>query len=248
MKNTIACYDLKKAPYRETWALQNLLQKKLIEARLRGETETDRILFVEHPHVYTLGKSGNDANLLKSDGELADINAEYVKIDRGGDITYHGPGQVVGYPIIDLNRYFTDIHKYLRFLEETMIRTCAEFGIVAERIESLTGVWVKDAKIAAFGIKCSRWVTKHGFALNVNTQLDYFGHIVPCGISDKKVCSLASLMGKEIDEKEVKKVIMKHFGELFDAEVTLFNELPEEVKEIDNWEKAYSALNTPSLY
>lgn len=179
----------------------------------------DVLLFVEHPHVYTLGKSGDAAHLLRSDDELDALDATYVKIDRGGDITYHGPGQIVGYPIMDLDRYFTDIHKYLRFLEEVIIQTCADFGIVGDRVEKLTGVWVGDAKICAFGIKCSRWVTMHGFALNVNSHLDYFGHIVPCGINDKAVCSMSSLLKRPVDEAEVKERILHHFSRIFEVEI-----------------------------
>jgi lipoyl(octanoyl) transferase len=251
---TIACYDLKRAPYRETWDLQTAIQQRLIQAKMRKNDTSqlpapeDVFLFVEHPHVYTLGKSGDPTHLLRSDAELHDLDAEYVKIDRGGDITYHGPGQIVGYPILDLDRYFTDIHKYLRFLEETMIRVCADYSIKAGRIEKLTGVWVDDAKVAAFGIKCSRWVTTHGFALNVNTQLDYFGHIVPCGINDKKVCSLSSLIGRKIDEIEVKKRIIYHFETLFEATFVLREGTPPETALVPGWEKAYNALNTPSLF
>jgi len=159
--------------------------------------------------------------------ELRQIEAEFVKIDRGGDITYHGPGQVVGYPILDLDRHFTDIHKYLRYLEEVMIRTCGDYGIEAGRIEGLTGVWVDQAKICAMGIKCSRWVTMHGFAFNVNTQLDYFGNIVPCGISDKAVTSLEQLLGRPVEMREVKERMLVHFGEVFDVEFVKNAKLPE---------------------
>jgi lipoyl(octanoyl) transferase len=243
--NTIYAYDLGKAPYRETWDLQARIQKRLIDAKLKragliragnlavsGE-EHDVLLFVEHPHVYTLGKSGKDSHLLKSDDELAELDATYVKIDRGGDITYHGPGQIVGYPVLDLDRYFTDIHKYLRFLEEVIIRVCADYGIEAGRIEKLTGVWVGEAKICAFGIKCSRWVTMHGFALNVNTHLDYFGHIVPCGITDKAVTSLSTLLGRPVDLNEVKDKILHHFAEQFDARVVKKVGLPPEAEGIE---------------
>lgn len=179
----------------------------------------DVLLIVEHPHVYTLGKSGNASHLLRSGEELDALDASYVEIDRGGDITYHGPGQIVGYPILDLDRYFTDIHKYLRLLEEVIIHTCADFGITGTRVDKLTGVWVDDAKICAFGIKCSRWVTMHGFALNVNAHLDYFGHIIPCGINDKAVCSMSSILNRPIDEEEVKKRILYHFSKIFDVEI-----------------------------
>lgn len=177
----------------------------------------DVLLFVEHPHVYTIGKSGNRGNLLRGLAELKQIDAEFIENDRGGDITYHGPGQIVGYPILDLDRYFTDIHKYLRLLEEVIIRTCADWDVEAGRVEGLTGVWVDGKKICAMGIRCSRWVTMHGFALNVNTDLSYFSHIVPCGIADRGVTNLSELTGAEVDEGLVKSRILHHFGELFSA-------------------------------
>ncbi len=238
--NIIRCYDLGLSPYQTTWELQAAIQSRLIREKL-GQRVThpartnpefrsghDVLLFVEHPHVYTLGKSGDASHLLKSQEELASQDATYVKIDRGGDITYHGPGQVVGYPILDLDYYFTDIHLYLRNLEEVIIRTCADYGITAARVEKLTGVWVGDAKICAFGIKCSRWVTMHGFALNVNTRLDYFNNIVPCGISDRSVCSLSSLLGQKVDESRVKERILHHFGEVFEAKMSVCEGQPPE--------------------
>lgn len=252
--NTIECYDLGRAPYRETWELQAAIQKRLIEEKLQrnamqkaspdtppsetSATSPDVLLFVEHPHVYTLGKSGDVAHLLKNEQELIDLNATYMKIDRGGDITYHGPGQVVGYPILDLDRYFTDIHKYLRFLEETMIRVCHDYGVTATRIDKLTGVWVDDAKICAFGIKCSRWITMHGFALNVNTQLDYFGHIIPCGINNKAVTSLSELLNRHVDEEEVKQRITYHLGKIFDASISRMEGLPPETKQVNGWARS----------
>lgn len=206
-------------PYREAWDLQASFQQKLIEEKLQvrngaviDDPSPDLLLFVEHPHVFTLGKSGDAANLLEA-------SAEFVKIDRGGDITYHGPGQVVGYPILDLDRHYTDIHRYLRELEEVIIRVCADYGIKAARESKLTGVWVDGAKICAMGIKCSRWVTMHGFALNVNTDLRYFGHIVPCGITDKPVNSLQALTGVAIPVSEVKERILVHFGEVFNTRI-----------------------------
>lgn len=218
----IDVYDLGKVSYHPAWDLQKELQnglitqKRLIRDGLLDEYKhNDMLLFVEHPHVYTLGKSGNSSHLLKAIEELAQIDAEYIEIDRGGDITYHGPGQIVGYPILDLDRHFTDIHKYLRFLEEVIIRTCADYGIEAGRIDGLTGVWVGQQKICAMGIRCSRWVTMHGFAFNVNTDLTYFDHIVPCGISDKTVTSLSDLTGEVIEPEHVKECLMKHFGEVF---------------------------------
>ncbi|HAC14804.1 MAG TPA: lipoyl(octanoyl) transferase [Bacteroidetes bacterium] len=228
---SILCYDLGRSPYNATWDLQKAIQSEIIDHKLRNRdavkknqksdtpAPSDILLFVEHPHVYTLGKSGDAANLLRSNRELSDLDATYVKIDRGGDITYHGPGQIVGYPILDLDHFMTDIHVYLRNLEEVIIRTCKDYGITAGRIEKLTGVWIDGAKICAFGIKCSRWVTMHGFALNVNAHLDYFDHIIPCGIQDKTVCSMSSLLNKKIDESEVKAIILNHFGEVFGAEM-----------------------------
>jgi len=227
MVNQIDIYDLGFADYRDVWDLQQRAQQLLIkqkkavrELSVLSETESsvnDMLFFVEHPHVYTLGKSGDQANLLKGMAELAQIDAEFIEIDRGGDITYHGPGQIVGYPILDLDRHFTDIHKYLRTLEDVIIRTCADFDIEAGRIDGLTGVWAGNEKICAMGIRCSRWVTMHGFALNVNTDLSYFNHIVPCGISDKAVTSMQKLLDKEMDPNTVKKSIVKHLSELFEV-------------------------------
>lgn len=226
MKRVVNLYDLGRMPYRPAWELQKSIQQLLIDQKKEGrEGKTpakqvnDVLLFVEHPHVYTLGKSGNEGNLLKGLAELAQIDAEFIQSNRGGDITYHGPGQIVGYPILDLDNHFTDIHKYLRSLEEVIIRTCAEYSIEAGRIEGLTGVWVGREKICAMGIRCSRWVTMHGFALNVNTNLSYFNHIVPCGIADKAVTSLSQLTGKKVDEQKVKSQIVKHFSEVFEVTV-----------------------------
>ncbi len=226
MKHQLDIYDLGFADYRDVWDLQRRAQQLLIEqkkAKRDPSTQEDpdqqihdMLFFVEHPHVYTLGKSGDQGNLLKGMAELAQIDAEFIEIDRGGDITYHGPGQIVGYPILDLNRHFTDIHKYLRYLEEVIIRTCSDFGITAGRIEGLTGVWVDNEKICAMGIRCSRWVTMHGFALNVNTDLSYFNHIVPCGISDKPVTSMQKCLDKQINAEDVKKSIIKHMCKLFE--------------------------------
>jgi len=224
--NTVLCYDVGRSPYLETWNLQKAIQGEIVAHKLAVRNGTtnkplphDVLLFVEHPHVYTLGKSGSETHLLKSDTELEEIDATYVKVDRGGDITYHGPGQIVGYPIMDLDRYFTDIHKYLRYLEEVMIRTCAEYGITVARMEKMTGVWVGESKICAFGNKGTRWVTLHGFALNVNAHLDYFSSIVPCGIRGKQVCSISSLLGRPVDELEVKERICLHFEELFGVKI-----------------------------
>jgi lipoyl(octanoyl) transferase len=208
-------------PFREAWEVQASFQKTLIDEKLQVRNgaiiespSPDLLLFVEHPHVYTLGKSGDIANLLREE-------AEFVKIDRGGDITYHGPGQIVGYPILDLDRYYTDIHRYLRELEEVIIRVCADYGISAGREAKQTGVWVDGAKICAMGIKCSRWVTMHGFALNVNTDLSYFNHIIPCGISDKSVTSLQQLLGRQLDVMEVRQRIIAHVGDVFNARMEI---------------------------
>lgn len=248
--NSVETYDLGHAPYQPVWDLQTAIQQRLIDekqARRKqklykpGEESNDVLLFVEHPHVYTLGKSGDSAHLLKGLKELMDINAEYIEIDRGGDITYHGPGQIVGYPILDLDRYFTDIHKYLRYLEEVIILTCEDYGIEAGRIEGLTGVWVGDEKICAMGIRCSRWITMHGFAFNVNTDLSYFSHIVPCGITGKEVTSLQKILGKEIDPEEVKEHLLKHFSEVFDVNIIETDSLPELDNEFSYLKKSSTA-------
>ncbi len=181
------------------------------------------LIFCEHPHVYTLGNSGNKEHLLISEQQLIQKNATYYKINRGGDITYHGPGQIVGYPILDLDNFFTDIHKYLRFLEEMVIRTLAEYGVEAGRSKGETGVWLdaenpaKARKICAMGVRASRWVTMHGFAFNINTDLTYFGNIIPCGIVDKSVTSLDKELGRKSDEEEVKQKLKKHFAALFEC-------------------------------
>lgn len=241
MDNRVEQFDLGHMPYKQAWDIQRSVQKQLIDQKLAARDNPnlekkipDSLIFVEHPHVYTLGKSGDAANLLKGMAELKDIDAEFIENDRGGDITYHGPGQIVGYPILDLDRYFTDVHKYLRYLEEVIIKTCADYGVEAGRIEGLTGVWVGDEKICAMGIRCSRWVTMHGFAFNVNTDLTYFDHIVPCGIRDKNVTSLNKLLGKVIDAEEVKARIAHHFSEQFGAEVSEafgYNRLIEKISE-----------------
>ena len=180
------------------------------------------MFLVEHPHVYTLGKSGDMANLLLDDEALAKVDARFYAINRGGDITYHGPGQIVGYPIFDLDHFFSDIHKYLRYLEEAIILTLADYGLQAGRIEGLTGVWLDESnpakarKIAALGVKCSRWVTMHGFAFNVNADLSYFKNIIPCGITDKAVTSMHLELGRTLDMDEVKSRLQNHIAEVFD--------------------------------
>lgn len=232
MKNkTVKLRDLGTQDYKETWDYQEELFEKILAQKIRNRKEsTDKetsnyLLFVEHPHVYTLGKSGHIKNLLLSEAELAKKGVTFYKINRGGDITYHGPGQIVGYPILDLDNFFTDIHKYLRLLEEIVIRTLAEYDLKAQRSKGETGVWLDVGtpfarKICAMGVRTSRWVTMHGFALNVNADLGYFDNIVPCGITDKAVTSLNVELGKtKIDEAPVKAKLVKHFAELFEAEM-----------------------------
>jgi lipoyl(octanoyl) transferase len=182
------------------------------------------LIFCQHPHVYTLGKSGKESNLLISLDKLSQLNASYYPISRGGDITYHGPGQIVGYPIFDLENFFTDIHQYLRFIEEAVIRTLAEYGIEAGRIPGLTGVWIdhlsdKPRKICAIGVKTSRWVTMHGFAFNINTDLSYFDYIIPCGINDKAVTSLSQELGKQQDLREVEIKLQYYLASLFGLQI-----------------------------
>ncbi|MEI6509080.1 MAG: lipoyl(octanoyl) transferase LipB [Bacteroidota bacterium] len=215
--------------YKEAWDKQEELFKQKVDQKLlnRDIPESERsqiehhLIFCEHPHVYTLGKSGSIENLLVDDEQLKNLNATYYPINRGGDITYHGPGQIVGYPILDLDQFFTDIHKYLRLLEESIIITLAEYGIKGERYDGFTGVWLdvddklKARKICAMGVRCSRWVTMHGFAFNVNTNLDYFKNIVPCGIDDKQVTSLQKELNREIDFEEVKEKLKKNISTVF---------------------------------
>lgn len=212
--------------YQEAWEKQEVLFKEIIAAKMANRTNqtdlpTDNYLvFVEHPHVYTLGKSGKPDHLLLDDKELEEKQASYYKINRGGDITYHGPGQLVGYPILDLDNFFTDIHLYLRTLEEAVILTLDEYGIVGGRVDGFTGVWL-DAdkegarKICALGVRSSRWVTMHGFALNVNANLDYFSNIVPCGIEDKSVTSMDKELGTTVIMEEVKAKLKAHLASLF---------------------------------
>ena len=231
MNKKVEIQDLGLKDYKETWDYQEQLFKETLDLKIRNRREekddptTNYLLFVEHPHVYTLGKSGEETNLLISEEQLQKKNATYYKINRGGDITYHGPGQVVGYPILDLDNFFTDIHKYLRLLEEMVILTLAEYGLKAERSNGETGVWLDVGtpfarKICAMGVRASRWVTMHGFALNVNADLGYFDHIIPCGIEGKAVTSLNVELGKkEISMEEVQQKLLKHFSELFEAEL-----------------------------
>ena len=227
MNKQIIVKDLGHKDYKETWDYQESLFEEIVELKRKNRAENTDLptpnyfLFVEHPHVYTLGKSGHIENLLIDEAALAKKGASFYKINRGGDITYHGPGQIVGYPIIDLENFFTDIHKYLRLLEEVIIRTLADYGIKGERSEGETGVWLDVGtpfarKICAMGVRASRWVTMHGFALNVNTDLGYFDNIIPCGIRGKAVTSLNVELSKEkVDTEEVKTLILKHFEEIF---------------------------------
>ncbi|MBF8150114.1 lipoyl(octanoyl) transferase LipB [Winogradskyella sp. F6397] len=230
MNKTIQLQDLGIKDFKDTWDYQETLFKAILDTKIKNRREdagletANHFLFVEHPHVYTLGKSGDLTNLLLSEEQLAEKEATFYKINRGGDITYHGPGQIVGYPILDLDNFFTDVHKYLRFLEEVIILTLAEYGLKTERSPGETGVWLGVGtpfarKICAMGVRASRWVTMHGFALNVNADLGYFDHIIPCGIKGKAVTTLNNELGVDnVDEAEVKQKILKHFSELFEAE------------------------------
>lgn len=224
METLIAC-PLGRLDYDEAWNLQRRLLDRMVEAKRAGEAPPHLLLLVEHPHVFTLGKSGDRANLLLSEAELAERDATFREIERGGDITYHGPGQLVAYPILDLDRFFRDLHRYLRTLEDAVIQTCAAYGVEAGRSEGRTGVWVgpdargAERKICAMGIRCSRWVTMHGLALNVQPDLDYFGMIVPCGISDRGVTSLARETGRDVDVDEAARRLTERLGGAFGADV-----------------------------
>ena len=230
MNKSIQFQDLGLKDYKETWGLQEEIFKKTVAIKVRNRRENaglstpNHFLFVSHAHVYTLGKSGDLSNLLLNEEQLKTKGANFYKINRGGDITYHGPGQIVGYPILDLENFFTDIHKYLRLLEETIILTIADYGLEASRSQGETGVWLDVGtpfarKICALGVRASRWVTMHGFALNVNTDLGYFDHIIPCGIRGKSVTSLrVELKRDQVDENEVKEKLLKHFLILFEAQ------------------------------
>jgi lipoyl(octanoyl) transferase len=217
-------------PYKEMWDYQEQLlqqnvqiKKALAEGQEIEEQTEHHLILVQHPPVYTLGKTGHEEYILISEEERKAKGIEYYKINRGGDITFHGPGQLVGYPILDLEKFFTDIGKYLRYLEEVIIKTIGEYGIVGGRSKGETGVWIdadipgRERKICAMGVRCSRWVTMHGWALNVNTDMDFFGHIIPCGIKDKQVTSIQKELGKEVDFDEVSKVLISKFEEVFDV-------------------------------
>ena len=222
MNKRVEVKDLGLIDYKEGWDYQTEVFSTILADKAAQKATKNYLVFCEHPNVYTLGKSGNRNNLLVPLEELIDINATYYPINRGGDITYHGPGQVVAYPIIDLENFFTDIHKYMRMLEESVIQTLAEFGLSASRIAGLTGVWLdidKDPrKICAFGVKTSRWVTMHGLALNVNTDLNYFNHIVACGIADKdkSVTSMEKELGHPVDIEKVKSILKDKIISLFE--------------------------------
>lgn len=218
--------DLGLIDYKEAWDLQESLFNKTIQDKIRirnGEqniTLNNYLIFCEHPHVYTLGKSGSEENLLLNEEGLEEHHAKYYKINRGGDITYHGPGQLVAYPIFDLDQFFTDIHKYMRFLEEAVIQTLKEFGIESGRVDGLTGVWIEGdtpraRKICAMGVKSSRWVTMHGIGFNVNSDLSYFSHIIPCGIDDKSVTSMQQELGKALSMADVSKVLKQKLADQF---------------------------------
>jgi lipoyl(octanoyl) transferase len=234
--NTILVQELHTIEYQAAWDYQESLMKKGLDIKAQRfakdfnpsqDTPIDNyLLFCQHPHVYTLGKSGALENLLVNNNTLKELGATFVKTNRGGDITYHGPGQMVVYPILDLEQFFTDLGKYMRSLEEVVIQTIAEFGIVAGRLNGSTGVWLdpdnisKARKICAMGVKCSRWMTMHGIALNINADLSFFGHIVPCGISDKGVTSMQKELGSMVDEEEVKAIFKEKFAKVFNVILT----------------------------
>ena len=232
MNKSVLLQDLGHKDYKETWDYQESLFNGIVDTKIKNRREAagletpNYFLFVEHPHVYTLGKSGDIENLLVDETVLEEKGAKFYKINRGGDITYHGPGQIVGYPILDLDNFFTDIHKYLRFLEEMVILTLAEYGLKGQRSDGETGVWLDvetpfARKICAMGVRASRWVTMHGFAFNINADLGYFDLMIPCGIKDKAVTSLNVELGKaNVDMEEVKQKLLRHFETLFEAELT----------------------------
>ena len=230
MNKKVIFEDLGLIDYKTCWKYQEDIFAKTIEIKTKNRRNTTNIetknslIFCEHPHVYTLGKSGDEKNLLVNEDYLTSRGATFYKINRGGDITYHGPGQIVGYPILDLENFFTDIHKYLRLLDEAVILTLKEYGLYGERSIGETGVWLdvettKARKICALGVKTSRWVSMHGFAFNINTDLSYFGNIIPCGITDKQVTSLQKELEREVDIEEVKTKLKNHLTNLFEMEL-----------------------------
>jgi len=232
LNKTVQFIDLGLIDYQKGWDIQEKLFAEIVDIKVanRGialeeqKTTPNYLLFCQHPHVYTLGKSGKIDNLLLNEDGLQEKEAKFYKINRGGDITYHGPGQLVGYPILDLENFFTDIHRYMRFLEEGVILTLSDYGIEAGRIDGLTGVWLdaveqqNPRKICAMGVKSSRWVTMHGLALNINTDLNYFQNIIPCGIDNKAVTSMATELGKLLDVQEVGVKLKGHLARLFEME------------------------------
>lgn len=231
-RRSVRFADLGTWSYQRAWDFQEALFTEVVEQKsanrklpeLERIATRDTLLFVEHPHVYTMGKSGDLGNLLADDERLKAINAEFFRTNRGGDITYHGPGQLVGYPILDLDEYFTDIHRYLRTLEEVIIATLADYGLKGDRSPGETGVWLDVGspfarKICAMGVRASRWVTMHGWAFNLNTDLRYFEYIIPCGIKDKAVTSLQRELGRPVDESEVKALVAGHFARLFEVDL-----------------------------
>lgn len=228
-------HDLGLVDYKQAWGFQEELFSKTVNLKLQNRknelanlpqtTTENHLIFCEHPHVYTLGKSGSLDNLLLNQEQLKEHQATFYKINRGGDITYHGPGQLVAYPILDLDHFFTDIHKYLRLLEEAVIKTIAEYGIIGDRLDGYTGVWVEPEnekrarKICAMGVRCSRWVTMHGIGFNVNSDLNYFNHIIPCGIKEKDVTSIEKETGKKVDMDELKRKLKIHLQDIFEMEI-----------------------------
>ncbi|MGH2642413.1 MAG: lipoyl(octanoyl) transferase LipB [Chitinophagaceae bacterium] len=231
---TVFFQDLGTMEYKHAWDYQeSLLQENVLFKREhQSEKTVNHLLFCEHPPVYTLGKSGKEEHLLINDGILQEKKIAFFHTNRGGDITFHGPEQIVGYPILDLEKFFTDIGRYLRCLEEVIILTISEYGIKGDRSAGETGVWIdphikpKARKICAMGVRCSRWITMHGFALNVNTNLDYFNYIVPCGINDKQVTSMEKELGKKISMEEVKATLKKNFEKVFKAKIEPLSHLP----------------------
>ena len=226
-KSEVIIHRLGLIDYKQAWDYQENIFKEIVDLKIKNRNEDTNILpqnhlvFCEHPNVYTLGKSGKEDHLLLDKKGLLDNDVSFYKINRGGDITYHGPGQLVVYPIFDLEQFFTDIHKYMRLLEEAVIMTLQEYGIIAQRMEGQTGVWldvgsIKVRKICAMGVKSSRWVTMHGLGFNVNSDLRYFDHIIPCGISDKSVTSMANELGEEVDMKELSNKLLVNMANLFE--------------------------------
>ncbi len=226
--NTVFFKNLGIVDFKEVWTLQEKLLQSIIEKKRAKKPTNNYLLFCQHPHVYTLGKSGNKKNLLLSNVGLKKNNADFYKINRGGDITYHGPGQLVVYPVFDLDNFFTDIHKYLRFLEEVVILVLSEYKLIGTRVSGATGVWLNTAggqkKICAMGVRASRWVTMHGLAFNVSVDLNYFNNIIPCGIQNKGVTSLETVLNKNISMVDVESVFMSAFKNVFNINLINYYE------------------------